>query len=81
MSEVTDYLREKIAQVSFARFVGEIVCALGSSISVVGLFLKILVFIIIGFSLLFVGLYLSVHYELQRLDYTYALRKIEQHEK
>ena len=49
--------------------------------SVAGLFLKFFLLIIIGFSLLFVGLYLSVHYELQRLDYMHALEKIAHQEK
>lgn len=81
MSDITDYLRQRIAQVRFARFIGEIVWAFGSVLSVAGLFLKVLLLITLGFSLLFVGLYLSVHYELQRLDYMRALEKIVHHEK
>ena len=79
--EIADYLKEKIVEVRVARLVGEVVWALGSCISVAGLFFKILLLIIMGFSLLFVGLYLSVHYELQRLNYMHALEKIAHHEK
>lgn len=81
MSDITDYLRQRIAQVRFARFVGEIVWAFGSVLSVAGLFLEFFFFIILGFSLLLVGLYMSVHYEFQRLDYMRALEKIVHHEK
>jgi hypothetical protein len=79
--EITDYLKEKIAEVRLARIVGEAVWALGSCISVAGLFFKILILIITGFSLLFVGLYLSVHYELQRLNYMHTLDKLTHHGK
>ncbi len=75
MADMADYLKQKIAEVRLARFIGEVVWALGSCISVAGLFLGILLLVITGFSLLFIGLYLSVHYELQRLDYTHALEK------
>jgi hypothetical protein len=81
VSDITDYLKNKIAEVRFARFIGEIVWALGSMISIAGLFWRILELIITGFSLLFLGLYLSVHYELQRLDYTHALERIAHREK
>lgn len=81
MSEITDYLKEKIAAVRLARLVGEVICALGSAVSVAGLFLKILLLLIAGFSLLFVGLYLSVHYELQRLDYMHSLENFAHKEK
>jgi len=76
MSDMADYLKEKVAEVRLARFIGEVVWAFGSCISVAGLFLNVLSLVITGFSLLFIGLYLSVHYELQRLDYTHALEKI-----
>lgn len=81
MSDITDYLKEKIAEVRFARFIGEAVWALGTVLSVAGLFFKVLLLSIVGFSLLFAGLLLSVHYELQRLDYMHALEKISHHEK
>lgn len=81
LSEITDYLKAKIAEVRFARLVGEIIWALGSCISIVGLFFRILFVITAGFSLLFTGLYLSVHYELQRLDYMHSLEKLAHQEK
>ena len=76
MSDISEYLKEKIAEFRLARFFGEMAAALGTCISITGIFLKILILTITGFSLLFTGLYLSVHYELQRLDYTHALEKI-----
>lgn len=81
MPEIADYLTEKISEVRLARFVGETVWAVGSCISIAGLFLKILLLIITGFSLLFTGLYLSVHYELQRLDYMHTLERIAHQDK
>ena len=81
LSEITDYLSDKIVRVRFAKFVGEVIWVLGFGISVVALLLKVLLFMIPGFSLLFVGLYLSVHYELQRLDYLLALEKVARYDK
>jgi hypothetical protein len=80
MSDITDYLKQKIVDVRFARFIGEVVWAIGSMISITALFWKVLELIITGFSLLFLGLYLSVHYEFQRLDYAHALEKISHRE-
>ena len=81
LSEIADYLKKKIAEVRLARLVGEIVWVLGSSISIAGLFLHSLLLAIVGFSLLFAGLFLSVHYEFQRLDYMHALERIAHQEK
>ncbi len=81
MSDITEYLREKIVEVRLARIIGEVVWAVGSLTAVSGLLLEFLALIITGFSLLFVGLYLSVHYELQRIDYAHALEQIVRHEK
>ncbi len=76
LTELAGYLKERIAVVRFARFVGEVVSAFGSCISIVGLFLRILFLTISGFSFLIIGLYVSVHFELQRLDYAQALDRI-----
>ncbi|MFP3985635.1 MAG: hypothetical protein ACLFU9_06705 [Candidatus Bathyarchaeia archaeon] len=81
MTDITEYLKQKIAEVRLARFIGEIVWASGFVIAVSGLFLRIFALTITGFSLLFLGLFLSVHYELQRLNYAHALEKLMQHEK
>lgn len=81
MSDVTEYLKERIAEVRFARFIGEVVSAMGSILTVAGLLLNILPVTITSFSLLFLGLYLSVHYELQRLDYAHALERFGYREK
>ncbi len=81
MSEITDYLSERIVRVRFAKFVGELIWVLGLCISVVALLLKVLILMIPGFSLLFVGLFVSVHYELQRLDYLIALEKMARYDK
>jgi hypothetical protein len=81
VSDVTEYLRGRIAEVRFARFVGEIISAMGSILTVAGLLLSILPLTFTGFSLLFFGLYLSVHYELQRLDYAHALERFGHREK
>lgn len=81
LSEKTDCLKKKISEVRLARLVGEIVWALGSSISIAGLFLNTLLLTIVGFSLLFAGLFLSVHYEFQRLDYMHTLERIAHQEK
>ena len=81
LSETTDYLSEKIVRVRFAKFVGEVIWVLGLCISAIALLLKTLLFMIPGFSLLLVGSYLSVHYELQRLDYLLALERINRYDK
>ena len=81
MSEITDYLRDEIVRVRLAKFVGEILWALGFFVSVAALILRVLLLMVPGFSLLFVGLYMSVHYELQRIDYMHALDKITHHDK
>ncbi|UCB60600.1 MAG: hypothetical protein JSW72_00605 [Candidatus Bathyarchaeota archaeon] len=81
MPDVADYLKQRIAEVRLARLVGEVVWALGSLISIGGLFWRVLELIIAGFSLLFLGLYLCVHYELQRLDYTFALERFTRRER
>jgi hypothetical protein len=75
VSEITDYIKQKLAQVRLARFVGEMIWVLGMSIAIAGLFWEILQVTATGFLLLFGGMYLSVHFELQRLDYLHALEK------
>lgn len=76
MSDTKDYFKRKIAEVRQARFVAGIIWALGSSISVGGLLLRISTLVIVGFPILFSGLYLSVHYELQRLNYINMIEEI-----
>ena len=73
MADITEYLKGKIAQFRLARFIGELIWAIGSGIAIGGLFFDVLLLAVSGFFLLFIGLYLSVHFELQRLDYTHAL--------
>jgi len=77
LPEITDYLEEKIVQVRFARLVGAVIWAFGSFLSIAGLFLRLLPLVVVGFSILFAGLYLSVYYELQRLDYKHSLERLE----
>jgi hypothetical protein len=82
VSDITDYLKERIAEVRQARFLGEIVWALGTGITVLELlFLKMPLLAFVGFAMLFAGLFLSVHYELQLLDYTHALENFARKEK
>jgi hypothetical protein len=81
VADITDYLREKIAEFRFARFVGEVVSAFGACFSIVGLLLKVPLLVIVGFPLLLTGLYLTVHYELQRLDYINVLESFARPEK
>jgi hypothetical protein len=81
MADITDYLREKIAEVRLARLLGEAVWALGVIGSIAGLLLMQLVFTIMGFPLLFAGLVLCVHYEFQLQDYMYALEDFAHQEK
>ncbi|UCE96453.1 MAG: hypothetical protein JSV51_02275 [Candidatus Bathyarchaeota archaeon] len=81
MSEITDYLSQKIVEIRLARFIGEVVWASGSIIASAGLLFRIILLAIVGFSVLFIGLYLSVHYELQRLDYMHALERLTHKEK
>lgn len=73
MTDITDYLKRRIAEVRLARLVGEAVWASGTITSVVGLLLKHLLLSVVGFPLLFVGLVLSVHYEFQLRDYMHTL--------
>lgn len=81
MADITEYLKGKIAEFRFARFIGELIWAIGSSIAIGGLFFDILLLATAGFFLLFAGLYLTVHYELQRLDYTHALESFAHRER
>jgi hypothetical protein len=71
--DITDYLRERIVEVRLARLVGEAFWALGACASVTGLFLRLFLLVIPGFPMMFVGLVLSVHYELQLRDYMQTL--------
>jgi hypothetical protein len=73
LSDVAEYLKEKVAQFKMARHLGEVMWALGSILSAAGLLFKILLLTIASFSLLLLGGYLSVHFEFQRLDYLDAL--------
>ena len=73
MVEITDYLRERIAEVRLARLVWEALWALGACVSVAGLFLKIFLLVITGFPIMFAGLVLSIHYEQQLRDYIHTL--------
>ncbi len=75
MSEITNSLKRKIAEVRYARFIGEFIWALGGCITVAGFLFTNHLFTISGFSLLLTGVYLSVYFELQRLGYIYALEK------
>ncbi|UCD95761.1 MAG: hypothetical protein JSV35_04385 [Candidatus Bathyarchaeota archaeon] len=75
VTDISEYLKRRIAEACFARLIGEIVVILGVIGSSIALLFRILGVAILGFSLLFAGLYLSVHYELQRLDYTEDLEK------
>lgn len=81
LSDISEYLKERMVEMRFARFIGEIVWAIGSTLSITGLFLNFLPVTVTGFSLLFLGLYLSVHYELQRLNYVHALERFAHREK
>ncbi len=81
MSEIAEHLKARVAEVRFARLIVEIVWALGAFASAAGLVFRVLLLTVMGFPLLFVGLYLSVHYELQRVDYTLALEKLAHQEK
>jgi hypothetical protein len=76
LSNISDYLNRKIVDVRLARLLGEAIWALGSCISAAGLLLRTLILVVIGFPILFFGLYLSVHFELQRLDYVQAMERI-----
>lgn len=76
MSDISDYFRRKIVDVRLVRFLGEAIWAVGSCISAAGLLLGILILVGIGFPILFFGLYLSVYFELQRLDYVHAIERI-----
>jgi hypothetical protein len=71
--DITDYLRERIAEVRLARLAGEALWALGACISIAGLVLKLFLLMITGFPIMFAGLLLSIHYELQLRDYIHAL--------
>ncbi|UCG36488.1 MAG: hypothetical protein JSV64_07765 [Candidatus Bathyarchaeota archaeon] len=81
MADITEYMRKKIAEFRFGRFIGEIFGALGSCAAIVGLLLKTDLLAILGFTFLFSGLIISVHYELQRLDYTHALEHFAHRER
>lgn len=80
LSESENYLAKKITEVHMGRLVGEVIWALGSCLSFAGLFFKTLFLMILGFSMLFAGLYLCVHYELRRIDYVSILERVS-HEK
>ena len=81
MADIRDYLKRRIVGARFARLIGEIVVALGVIGSLIALFFGILALVVVGFSLLFAGLYLAVHYELQRLGYANDLERFTHREK
>jgi uncharacterized membrane protein len=78
VTDIKEYLKRRIAGARFARLIGEIVVVLGVIGSSIALLFGILSLVIVGFSLLFAGLYLAVRYELQRLDYTDDLERFMQ---
>ena len=80
MSDVSDYFKRKIVDVRLARLLGEAIWALGSCISATGLLLRTLILVVTGFPILFFGLYLSVYFELQRLDYVQTIERIMRQE-
>lgn len=80
MPEITDYLNEKIAELRLARIASAVIWALGLLISIAAFFWRALPLTLTGFSLLFLGVYLSVHFEFRRLDYSLALEKIAEYE-
>ena len=75
MSDTKDYFKQKVADVRQARFLAVTIGALGSCIAAAGLLLRNLMLAIVGFPILFSALYLSVHYELQRLHYLDVIEK------
>jgi hypothetical protein len=81
MVDITDYLRQRITEVRLARLVGEAFWALGACASVTGLFLRLFPLVIAGFPVMFLGLVLSVHYELQLRDYMHTLESFTRQEK
>jgi hypothetical protein len=82
VSDITDYMKERIVKLRQARFLGSVVWALGTGLTVLELLLLRMPFLaIIGFAMLFTGLVLSVHYEFQLLDCTHALENFARKEK
>lgn len=81
MADIRDYLKRRIVGARLARLIGEIVVALGVIGSLIALFFGILALVVVGFSLLFAGLYPAVRYELQRLGYANDLERFTQREK
>ena len=73
MTDITDYLKERITELRLARLVGAAVWASGAFTSVVGLLLKHLLLSVLGFPMLFAGLVLSIHYEFQLREYIHTL--------
>jgi hypothetical protein len=78
VTDISEYLKRRIAEARFGRLIGGIVVILGVIGASLALLFGILGLAIVGFSLLFAGLYLSVHFELQRLDYAEDLEKFMQ---
>lgn len=73
LADIAEYLKEKVAHFKMARHLGEVIWALGSLLSVASLLFNVLPLTVTSFTLLFLGVYLSVHFEFQRLDYLNAL--------
>ncbi len=84
MSEITDYLNEKVAELRLAGITSAIIWALGLLISAAAFLWShptlTLPLMLAGFSLLLAGAYFNVHFELRRLDYARALEKIAEYE-
>ncbi|MCW4051588.1 MAG: hypothetical protein NWE78_00070 [Candidatus Bathyarchaeota archaeon] len=76
MSNTKDYFKRKIAKSRQAELVAGMILALGSCISAGGLLLRVSMLVFVGFPILFSGLYLSVHYEVKRLNYINMIEKI-----
>jgi hypothetical protein len=73
---IEDYLSRKIVRVQNGRLVSEIIWAIGSCIAFAGLIAGTLLLAIPGFSMLFIGSYLSLHFELRRIRYSNSLEQI-----
>jgi VIT1/CCC1 family predicted Fe2+/Mn2+ transporter len=84
MTEITDYLNEKVAELRLARIISAVVWTLGLLISAAAFLWRhstlALPLTLVGFSLFFAGAYFNIQFEFRRLDYTRALEKIAEYE-
>ena len=78
MPNLINHLEGKVAEANVAKGIGEAMFIIGLGSTFPGLLLGLLVLTLIGFAVLLVGFYLTVHFELKRLDYISMIERFSE---